>query len=458
MSCSTTTTTNSNTTPGSSQNLPGSSSASSTYSDDHHSNNNNNNILNETISPNSSASSASTYYSESNQPTIHNYIYHSYQQHYQNTSNLMASSNPPTNSAGMASAHLIADEPEFKKAKLTYYQLLNKQHLHNESAKSQSGTYGNAQTNMYGVHKKLEERIGGILCCTVCLDLPQAVIYQCNNGHLMCAGCFAHLLADARLKEDQATCPNCRCEISKNSCSRNLAVEKTLCELPANCDFCNIMYPRNCIEYHQSHECLERPVKCVYERIGCTWEGPYHELDSHREQCSHPNRPARDILPFLKEKDNEVNEENQSFVSLVNSLSFEKISFNDLQFKQYKTDELTPKLYFETNRFNAFFQQWVLKARINDNEKNPNLSLHRYISYQLILKSKLSSSQSSLDIKFCVLKGPFGEVPITPCVHSFEFLPNKSETDYIRFNISSADCNKLLGSKTINFRLFMFQA
>jgi hypothetical protein len=129
----------------------------------------------------------------------------------------------------------------------------------------------------------------------------------------------------------------------------------------------------------------------------------------------------------------------------------------DLQFKQYKTDDITPKLYFETNRFNAFFYQWVLKARINDNEKNPNLSLNRYISYQLILKSKLSSSQPSFDMKFCVLKGPFGEVNISPAVHSFEFSPNKTETDYIRFNITSSDCNKLLGSKTINFRFFMFQ-
>ncbi|KAL0166335.1 hypothetical protein M9458_038179, partial [Cirrhinus mrigala] len=44
----------------------------------------------------------------------------------------------------------------------------------------------------------------------------------------MCAGCFIHLLADARLKEEQATCPNCRCEISKSLCCRNLAVEKAL--------------------------------------------------------------------------------------------------------------------------------------------------------------------------------------------------------------------------------------
>ena len=51
----------------------------------------------------------------------------------------------------------------------------------------------------------------------------------------MCAGCFIHLLADARLKEEQATCPNCRCEISKSLCCRNLAVEKAVSELPSEC-------------------------------------------------------------------------------------------------------------------------------------------------------------------------------------------------------------------------------
>lgn len=54
-------------------------------------------------------------------------------------------------------------------------------------------------------------------------------------GHLMCAGCFTHLLADGRLRDQVATCPNCRVEISKNNASRNLAVEKAVSELPSAC-------------------------------------------------------------------------------------------------------------------------------------------------------------------------------------------------------------------------------
>lgn len=130
--------------------------------------------------------------------------------------------------------------------------------------------------------EKLEQRLGGILCCAVCLDLPKTVIYQvsdgwnllcsvlvayfvnkrlciqCTNGHLMCAGCFNHLLADARLRDETATCPNCRVDISKTSVSRNLAVEKALSELPSECQFCGEEYPRNSVVRHEQSQCEER--------------------------------------------------------------------------------------------------------------------------------------------------------------------------------------------------------
>ena len=37
------------------------------------------------------------------------------------------------------------------------------------------------------------------------------------------------------LRDQIATCPNCRVEISKSTASRNLAVEKAASELPSEC-------------------------------------------------------------------------------------------------------------------------------------------------------------------------------------------------------------------------------
>lgn len=120
-------------------------------------------------------------------------------------------------------------------------------------------------------------------------------------GHLMCAGCFTHLLADGRfvfiqfqvmrfwillkqnnlsdfrLRDQVATCPNCRVEISKSTATRNLAVEKAVSELPSECQFCCKEFPCKLLERHEKYECDERPTSCKYKRIGCPWKGPVHE-------------------------------------------------------------------------------------------------------------------------------------------------------------------------------------
>ena len=76
----------------------------------------------------------------------------------------------------------------------------------------------------------------------------------------MCASCLSHLLADARLKDESATCPNCRGEISKTLCTRNLAVEKAISELPSACHYCSQLYPRSLLDSHERNACVERYV------------------------------------------------------------------------------------------------------------------------------------------------------------------------------------------------------
>lgn len=104
----------------------------------------------------------------------------------------------------------------------------------------------------------------------------------------MCAGCFTHLLADARIRDETATCPNCRCVISKDACSRNLAVEKAVQELPGECRFCSQELPRSLLDKHMTDICEERIVSCRYAPIGCAWNGPHHEAGlslTHNHIC-----------------------------------------------------------------------------------------------------------------------------------------------------------------------------
>lgn len=55
----------------------------------------------------------------------------------------------------------------------------------------------------------------------------------------------------------------------------------------------------------------------------------------------------------------------------------------DLQLKPYRTEEFVHKLYYETSRFSAFGQQWVVKAFINKNQRDPTQSSQREITYQV---------------------------------------------------------------------------
>ncbi|KAI1301557.1 Cysteine and histidine-rich protein 1 -like protein [Halotydeus destructor] len=303
---------------------------------------------------------------------------------------------------------------------------------------------------------KLEQRLGGILCCAVCLDLPISAVYQCTNGHLMCSGCFAHLLADARLKDETATCPNCRCVLTKELCSRNLAVEKAVSELPGLCKYCSKELPRAMLNNHEVDICEERLNRCGFSRIGCPWRGPFHELANHEEGCSHPKRSGREVIVALELLDKHAKEERKLYDCIFDLLSFEKITFNDLQLKPYRTDEFIHRLYYETSRFTAFNNQWVVKSRINDDQKDPTLSCDRKISYQLVLKTKITSPFA---VHYLILNGPFGDMKLNPQINKHEFSETNTESPYTGLPlIDTAECNKIVAAKAINFRLIMFQA
>ncbi|KAL0820042.1 hypothetical protein ABMA28_006001 [Loxostege sticticalis] len=304
--------------------------------------------------------------------------------------------------------------------------------------------------------EKLEHRLGGILCCTVCLDLPPAAVFQCSNGHLMCAPCFNHLLADARLRDESATCPNCRVDISKTLASRNLAVEKTVSELPSECKYCTQMFPRHSLQHHEEKTCEDRLTGCRYECIGCPWRGPAHEADAHEAACAHPRKPAADVVDVLAERERRLKDHNAVYSQVLDLLSYEKITFNDLQLKPYRTEEYVHKLYYETSRFSAFGHQWVVKAFVNKNQRDPTQSSEREITYQIILKSKPASA---LQLQWVWLRGPYGEAACAPRALAHAFSDDAPDSPPLPLPLADpADANRLLLNKAIQFRLIMFLA
>lgn len=124
--------------------------------------------------------------------------------------------------------------------------------------------------------------------------------------------------------------------------------------------------------------------------------------------------------------------------------------FLEIQLKPYRTDEFVHRLFYESSRFSAFNNQWVVKARINNCQKDPTQSSQRDMTYQLILKSK---STTPLNLNYIVLRGPVGDIKVKPRIYEFDFTETNNEGPYVTLPLpDTAECNRLLAAKTINFR------
>lgn len=70
-----------------------------------------------------------------------------------------------------------------------------------------------------------------------------------------------------------------------------------------------------------------RVTQCKYKRIGCPWQGPYHELSVHEAECTHPTKTGNELMEILDEMDQTRKKEMQLYNSIFSLLSFEKIGY-----------------------------------------------------------------------------------------------------------------------------------
>uniref|UniRef100_A0A8B9ELQ5 Uncharacterized protein n=1 Tax=Anser cygnoides TaxID=8845 RepID=A0A8B9ELQ5_ANSCY len=70
-----------------------------------------------------------------------------------------------------------------------------------------------------------------------------------------------------------------------------------------------------------------RVTQCKYKRIGCPWQGPFHELTVHEAECTHPTKTGNELMEILDEMDQTRKKEMQLYNSIFSLLSFEKIGY-----------------------------------------------------------------------------------------------------------------------------------
>ena len=138
----------------------------------------------------------------------------------------------------------------------------------------------------------VDEETRTLASCPICYDIPRTVnIYQCTNGHCLCASCLRKI----QNATQRSRCPSCDISIplDKSKVCRNLIAEairdRHVQHDILQCQFPGCTYQAHIIQLLIHEErCLKRYVTCPATHTNlCTWTGPLADLINHMSsrQC-----------------------------------------------------------------------------------------------------------------------------------------------------------------------------
>ena len=128
------------------------------------------------------------------------------------------------------------------------------------------------------------------LLCPVCIELPDGIVYQCHEGHIICADCEPQLPTRA--------CPQCRVALPAQRI-RNRTAERQIALMPATCSHCAVATTRGEKAVHE-RDCPQRPRQCAAVELGCAWTGLVAGQRSHEAAC--PFAMCHRIIVPLRER------------------------------------------------------------------------------------------------------------------------------------------------------------
>lgn len=75
----------------------------------------------------------------------------------------------------------------------------------------------------------------------------------------------------------------------------------------------------------------------------------------------------------------------------------------------------------------------------------------------IIFNEILFLGKGTFEVKYFLIKGPFGDGKIHPEVLRFEFRDDNKDSEYHTISLEGeGECNRLLAARTINVRVMMF--
>eukprot|EP00124_Ichthyophonus_hoferi_P002681 Ihof_evm6s193 gene=Ihof_evmTU6s193 len=309
--------------------------------------------------------------------------------------------------------------------------------------------------------------VGSMLNCSICLSQPEAEVYQCSNGHLLCTDCHKRVGA-----EDSCACPTCRVRMSRNNPTRNYVAEKARDQLPASCENkgCNDALTVATIVLHQTTQCPFRPSKCQYYRIGCDWSGVYSDLTKHESACKFSSMSGEDILPLVvwreaqeeaeRQKEKEIQAIDKNVVDILSSRC-RNIEVRDVRLS---LDEIVNDT--SSTPFKCLGETWIatLRQRKAEGKGEKNIGMRKdgqtveRVGLRLSRQRGRRGNYPRLRLNVTVLKGPSHPIDLPPSVHSLVFEKGDRRSAYIPLPVEGSQANQLSSCHNIHLRLVFVDA
>jgi len=128
--------------------------------------------------------------------------------------------------------------------------------------------------------------------CCVCLQEPDAEIFQCYSGHLICKQCYERIMSGPK-----KICPTCRRKFSTIA-NRNRFAEEVMSKRTVSCrnPGCVETMQRLELKKHLETECKKRDRSCRFEALGCVLKIKADAYEGHIQVCDY--RASDTVLDF----------------------------------------------------------------------------------------------------------------------------------------------------------------
>ncbi|KAH8273818.1 hypothetical protein KR044_001143, partial [Drosophila immigrans] len=297
-------------------------------------------------------------------------------------------------------------------------------------------------------------------CCIVCKTVPFSEIYQCLNGHLICAGCYQIRVLDKMLGSQLGTCPQCGVRIYRHRPYRNMLIEQSLAAAIVACEKCDVHLPRGYLRLHAIQHCCNRLTTCKYNRIGCKWKGKVGVLaEAHRENCEFRHKRAHELLRDLCEIQKKRDAKADLQDNLLKFLQLPHITQRLVHVMPL--DVPFPQNSFTTAKtFEAFTQHWSIQFKWqtpnNADEPNGEDTDPCALLFELCVEN-FDTNRGPLGLTYTLLSSIYSDIRFQPNLcekHDFTS-DNPHGPSTVLYKNSWCNITRLLNKRGFYARLLM---